>query len=151
MTPLISTALISHVILGLVAVMGFYAAWLGLLKKEPPLSFLKTVSLTALLSIVLSWISGGYYYVVYYGEAVKPVIVAGAYPWAHALVTETKEHVFLVMPFAALALAALIWIHNGRLLENPRVKSGAVLLSAMLTVLGTFITLAGVIMSGGAQ
>jgi len=151
MTLLLQTALISHVMLGLVGVMAFYAVWLGLLKREPSIPFLKGASLFAFLGIILSWISGGYYYVVYYGSVTKPIIVGGAYPWAHFIFTETKEHVFLVLPFAALVLVALFFVGGGRLLMDPNTKQGAVWLAAALTILGTFITFAGIVISGGAQ
>src|SRR3989344_9313534 len=52
-----------------------------------------------------SWLAGGYYYVVYYGTLVKPVIQSGAAPWVHNIVMETKEHIFLfVVPLAMTVL-----------------------------------------------
>src|SRR3989338_3609359 len=57
-------------------------------------------SAAALLGIVGflgSWIAGGYYYVVTYGPLVKPIIKGGSAPWAHAIVMEAKEHIFLFL------------------------------------------------------
>ncbi|MBI2096914.1 MAG: hypothetical protein HYT40_02040, partial [Candidatus Sungbacteria bacterium] len=47
------------------------------------------------LAFIASWLAGGYYYVVYYGTLVKPVIKSGAASWAHNIIMETKEHIFL--------------------------------------------------------
>ena len=44
------------------------------------------ILLNTFASFIISWISGAYYYVLYYGTAVKPVIVAGDYPWAHKII-----------------------------------------------------------------
>src|SRR3989344_4812970 len=46
-----------------------------------------------LVSFVITWIIGGYYYVKFYGSLVKPIIKAGSAPWAHAIAMEAKEHI----------------------------------------------------------
>src|SRR3989338_8244639 len=51
-------------------------------------------TLTAILMIA-TLIAGGYWYVVYYA-ADKAIILNGAWPFAHNLVMETKEHLFFV-------------------------------------------------------
>lgn len=57
----------------------------------------------------LSWLVGGYYYVVHYGTQVKPVIIAqtSTLKWAHKIVIEFKEHLFLFIPI--LTVAALLF------------------------------------------
>lgn len=59
-------------------------------------------------AFLLSWIIGGYYYVKTYGPMIKPVIKSGPTPWAHSIITETKEHIFLFLPFMAITIAASI-------------------------------------------
>lgn len=57
----------------------------------------------ALVSFILTWIIGGYYYVTFYGKLVKPIILKGSGPWAHAIAMEAKEHIFLfVVPLAVV-------------------------------------------------
>ena len=51
------------------------------------------------------WIAGGYNYLTVYGSQVKPVILAGPHPWAHEVVMEAKEHIFIFLPVIAYALA----------------------------------------------
>jgi hypothetical protein len=51
------------------------------------------------------WIAGGYNYLTAYGSQVKPVILAGPHPWAHEVVMETKEHIFVFLPIIDFALS----------------------------------------------
>lgn len=150
-TPLLTFSLILHVILGIVAVAASYAVWLELLKKSPSTSFLKKSSLISFFSYFFSWFSGGYYYVFYYGAVQKPKIVAGAYPWAHKIFTEAKEHIFLFLPFAVLALLIVIWKGNQDFSQNDSLRKGAVFLAGAITILGVFVALAGIIISGAVR
>ena len=151
MTGLFKFLLASHVFLGLVGVIASYAVLLSLSGKQRSLRFLKRSSLLSFLGYALSWISGGYYYVQYYGSEVKPRIMEGFYPWAHAIITESKEHIFLFLPFAALTLFAVFLFAGDKLEANERMRKGAMFLAATVTVVGTLILLAGVIISGGAR
>jgi len=51
------------------------------------------------------WLAGGYNYLTTYGSQVKPVILAGSYPWVHEIIMEAKEHVFVFLPIIALAVS----------------------------------------------
>src|SRR3989344_4108764 len=151
MTSFLQILLIAHIIFGLLGVIAFYAVWMGLLKHKPSPRFLKFSSLWGFIALVLSWFTGGYYYVAYYGTTVKPVIKAGGYPWAHALFMEAKEHVFLLLPFLAAVVALVIWFWSERMETETatplgsgfQIKRSLVLLSGLITVLGIIITLAG--------
>ena len=92
------------------------------------------------LSLWVSWIVGGYYYVVYYGSNVKPVIKEGPLPWAHLVVTETKEHVFLFLPFLAILVLGLIIAHRKELNGGRRIQS--------ILVLSLLVFLIGMAMAG---
>jgi len=78
---MIMLALIAHVVIGLVGVGASYAVVMQLLRRQIPLGWLRWTSSVAFFSYVLSWLTGGFYYVVRYGSEVKPVIKAGPYPW----------------------------------------------------------------------
>lgn len=151
MTLLLKYNLIAHIIFGLLAIMAFYAVWLNLIKQKLNLDFLKFISLSGFLMIVLSWITGGYYYLNYYSPVVGNIVKAGPYPWAHAIFTESKEHIFLFMPFLALIIYAIIWILNERIEQSPALKKSILYLSALTSVLGIIITLSGVIISGAVR
>lgn len=143
--------LILHVILGLISVICSYAILLQLLRKNTSLSFLKKASLLNLISIWGSWLAGGYYYVLYYGPQVKPMIMKGAYTWAHTIFMEAKEHIFLMMPFVAIVFCALVFLLKDNLLANEKLKARTAALAAIFTILGTIMALSGVLISGGAR
>ncbi len=151
MSELFKFLLISHVILGITGVAASYAVWLGLLKKSPSLGFLKKVSALSFFSYLLSWFSGGYYYVLYYGSVQKPNIIAGAYPWAHEIFTESKEHIFLFFPFAALALLIILWKGDQDLSQNEGLRKAIAFLAGAITILGLFVALSGIIISGAVR
>jgi len=144
-------ALAAHVILGVIGVMLLYMVWMGLLKRAPRIKFLVWSSFAALVSILASWGSALAYYVHFYGENVKPVIKAGEYSWAHSLVTETKEHVFLVLPFLAFILFITLFLRGDKLETEEGLKKGLVYVAGLAAIIGILITLAGVVISGAAR
>ncbi len=137
-----------HVVLGLLGISCFAATALWLQKKELKILSLKKSSFLAAIFIVLSWISGGYYYYVYYGKNVKEVIKKGDYPWAHTVFMESKEHIFLFLPFLAIALAVIIFTRGESLSTSPNLKKQLTILAVLGLALGIFITLSGAIISG---
>lgn len=143
--------LVSHIILGLLGTSFYYALWLGLLRTQVNLPVLRRLALSAWLAILLSWITGGYYYAFYYGKAVRSVIRAGAYPWAHAVFMEAKEHIFLFLPF----LGALVYLALSELSKDPQffddTKRALTFLVGTTTVLAIVITLFGIVISGAVR
>ncbi|GMQ95258.1 MAG: hypothetical protein BMS9Abin13_371 [Patescibacteria group bacterium] len=147
---ILSSALVLHVIIGLVGIIASYAVLMGLLKRAPSLAFLKYTSFTAFASYMLSWLIGGYYYVIYYGAAVKPTIKEGAYPWAHTLLMESKEHIFLFLPFLSFIIFLVIALLGREILEKRDLKNSLAALAGVVVAIGTFIALAGIVISGAA-
>ena len=64
---------------------------------------IRTVSILTAVLMWLTYIVGGYWYVVYYGGD-KAIIKAGPWPFAHAFFMETKEHLFLMLLMLATFL-----------------------------------------------
>lgn len=150
MIPLLQISLITHVILGIIGVVASYAVWLHGVKKIPPIQFLKISAGIAFSSFIFSWIAGAYYYVVYYGTAVKPIIKAGASPWAHNFFMEMKEHVFLLLPFLSLVVFGMLLVFGEELgkEENSSLKRALSFLSGIVVLLGFLIAASGIIISG---
>ncbi|AKB28849.1 hypothetical protein MSSIT_2130 [Methanosarcina siciliae T4/M] len=67
---------------------------------------------TAFLVTAGCWIAGGYNYLTAYGFRVKPVILAGPHPWAHEIVMEAKEHIFVFLPIIVFALSITLHIFD---------------------------------------
>jgi hypothetical protein len=96
-------------------------------------------------SFIMSWLFGGYYYVVFYGPVVKPIIKAGAAPWAHAVVMEAKEHIFLFM--IPMALTALVAART----NSTELRKPLMWLTGSLAMLGLSLGLMGYIISAAAR
>lgn len=150
MTPLFQNLLIGHVISGLLAIVFSVMVFLGLLKNIG-LKKLKTFSLLGVLGFFFSWILGGYYYVNFYGSSVKPAIKSGNYPWAHGIFMETKEHIFLFIPFLSLVLTLLIWLLREKIQTESKLKKPAIFLSFLIAALGAAITFMGMLVSGAVK
>lgn len=101
------------------------------------------------LFLFAAWFGGGFYYLEIYGSAVKPFIKEGPMPWAHGVVMETKEHVFLFLPF----LGALSWglmQRLGQVMEtDKRARVAAMYAVGTVTVLAGSMALMGFLVSSG--
>jgi len=153
MSFLLKYLLIGHIFIGLTGIILFYAVLMVLLKTidDKRIKLLRRLSLWGFISFVLSWISGGYYYVQYYGDKVKPIIKAGKYPWAHTIIMEAKEHIFLFLPFAALAITLLFYFLGDKIEQNQNIKKSAILLSVIIVIIGTLMALMGIMISGAVK
>ena len=153
MNILLKYLLVGHVFVGLAGVIIFYAVLMAVLKPVDfsRLKFLRLASLGGLIGFLLSWLSGGYYYVVYYGNIVKPIIKKSAYPWAHSIFMEAKEHIFLFLPFAALVAVLIFYILGEELEQKPAIKKPVIILSSLIFVLGAIMALMGIIISGAVK
>lgn len=150
MSMLLKIILISHVFLGVLGVIAFYAVWMGLLKQKLSLKFLQFASLTGLISFVLSWLNG-VYYVIYYSKAVRAAIKAGQYSWAHTVFMESKEHIFLFVPFLSAVVFLTLWFLGDKLENEINLKRSTIMISGLVTVLGIIITLSGLLISGAVR
>lgn len=126
--------LFAHIILGLAIVVLSVLILLELKKKKS--SLLKPLSG---LSAVISWIlliPSGYLYINFY-PATKTLIQAGAWPWAHSIIMETKEHWGILLPIAATVAAWLVF--SGKTKESRRWWVLVIALSILLAVMGRVI------------
>lgn len=151
MSTFFATLLITHVVLGLVGVISSFRVTFLLLCPEIKASSLKWVSGLAFSSYFISWLSGGWYYWKYYGTNVKTKIVGGDYSWAHLIFMEAKEHVFLLLPFATLCIALILWFKADTLATDVVLKKRLMILSLVITTIAIIITLSGILITGGAR
>ncbi len=126
-------ALLAHVILG-IALVALPLVILLHLKKKSPL-----VKPLSALSAGISWIllyPAGQLYLTFY-PATKTLIKAGAWPWAHAIVMETKEHWGILLPL--IATVAAILVYSGKAEESRKWWGLVIGLSILLAVLGRIV------------
>ena len=101
-------------------------------------------------AFIASWLAGGYYYVVYYGTLVKPVIKSGVVPWVHNIIMETKEHIFLfVIPLAMTVL--FITLLEKEDMDRLTLRSIALWLVGAVAMLGLLIGAMGFVISAAAR
>ena len=111
----------------------------------------KIVALIGVIALFLSWFVGGYYYVNTYGSEVKPIIKGGPQPWSHLIFTETKEHVFLFLPFLGILNYAIIRKYEKELVKNKNISSSVRMISLLITILAFGMALMGYLISSGAR
>lgn len=148
-TPLI-ILLTLHVFFGIIAITAWYGIWMNLFKERSSWRFIRAASTLGACAIMVSWFTGGYYYITHYGSAVRAIIREGNYSWAHSIGMEFKEHIFLFLPILAIVLWVLARhgeIHEGKN-GLKRLMRG---LAGVAVALGTIITLAGIIISGAVR
>jgi hypothetical protein len=133
-----------HAWLGEFAALMFVWAFIELFSGSE--SNIKRAQLGVLLGVVFifsAWLAGGFYYVEFYGADVKPLIKEGPLPWAHQVVMETKEHVFLFLPFLGLLALALV-----RRLENVKAGDAHARTAAMWAVASVAVIAGGMALFG---
>ncbi len=141
-----------HAALGEFAILSFFWVFVEILNPtEQRIKRAKIVAALGVIFIFISWIVGGYYYVNVYGSNVKPIIKAGPSPWAHSVFMETKEHIFLFLPFLSLLTLGLIYKHQKRLINNAAARISVLMLSALIVLIGLSMIGMGYIISSGAR
>ncbi|MBV21987.1 MAG: hypothetical protein QGH85_02750 [Candidatus Pacebacteria bacterium] len=151
MTQTLSILLSIHVLIGVIGVMASYMTVIWLFKKNIPICSLKVSSLIAFIAYIITWITGGYYYVVYYGSNVKPIIKEGPTPWVHSVIMEAKEHIFLFLPALSFVVLLTLWLKGDRLKENKRLCNTLALVALITFIIAISMALGGIVISGAAR
>lgn len=114
----------------------------------------KVVSyISAFFNIVGCWIVGGYSYLTDYGSNVKPIIKSGVQPWAHQIITETKEHIFIFLPIMSILLAVTLFTFgkDDTLLKDLKSKRAVILFTAFVLFFVLLMFIMGVIISNAGS
>src|SRR3989344_6091058 len=145
-----------HLLIGLHAALGEAGAltflWVLIELLNPSESRLRRARIAALLGTLLligAWVVGGFYYITEYGAVVKPIIKGGPVPWAHEVIMETKEHVFLFLPFLAALVWGLLSRYQNEFMQNRNARIAVVLLSGLIVLTAFAIAGMGFIISSG--
>ena len=142
---------VGHVIIGLIGICLFFAVAIWLFMRKTPARLTRWTSLFAFLAIFDTWFSGGYYYLTHYGPKVKPLIKAGDYAWVHAIAMETKEHIYLFLPFSAFVITLSLWLFRDNINKLSYGSKKAIALCALMVFsIGLAVALLGVLVSGAA-
>ena len=94
------------------------------------------------------WIAGGYNYLTVYGSQVKPVILEGSYPWAHEIIMEMKEHVFIFLPIIAFALSiTLFTLDRDTFLSDAKLRRALIMIALLALFMVLLMFLMGAVIS----
>lgn len=146
MHPLI----ITHAVFGELGALAFLWVFVELLSpNESRIRRAGFIAGLGLLLLFLAWFAGGSYYLGDYQEIVKPVIKAGPFPWAHSVITETKEHVFLFIPFLAILAWGTIKEYGAALMQDRRAKIAVLTLAGLIVIMAFSMAGMGFIISSG--
>ena len=101
---MIQIILLSHVFFGVACLLAATGIFVEVLNASTfNHSRIKNLSRLAAAAMWLSFLAGGYWYVVYYpGD--KQLILHGPWPFAHRLIMETKEHLVILLLMLATYL-----------------------------------------------
>ena len=139
-----------HIALGELAALSSLWIIVEILEKPSSSRLNRALAASIILALAawLSYLVGGYYYVTSYGP-VKAVIKEGSWSWAHGIFMEVKEHIFLVGPYIAVTLAALVYAFRNEMMASGEVRKSMILLLAAFFI-GVAIVLGfGVMVSTG--
>lgn len=125
--------LFAHIILGLALIVIPIIILLELRRKS---SLLKPLSAIAASISWLELLPAGFLYINFY-PATKTLIKAGAWPWAHSIFMETKEHWGLLLPVFATVAALLVF--TGRAKESRKWWILVIALTALIGVMGRIV------------
>ena len=136
-----------HVALGVIGIMFAVALFVDVSNvNDGNIERIKKLSLAVAVLIVLAYIIGGYWYVVYYGHD-RDIIKAGQWPWAHNYFMEVKEHLFFMMLLLSVYLPIVVY-RNTPLMEKEK-RCLVLGICALIVVLGFFMEGAGGIIGKG--
>ncbi|MDP1688560.1 MAG: hypothetical protein Q8L47_00280 [bacterium] len=112
----------------------------------------KIIALIGVIAFFISWVAGGYYYLTNYQAIVKALIKEGPIPWAHTIVTETKEHVFIFLPFMAIVVWGVLKQYGNDLIDSKKSLAKAIMILAAFIALFAFAMAGmGYLISSGAR
>lgn len=147
MTTTLATFLVIHVLTGILGIGLHNVTLLHILKKVPDYVGIARLAWSAFVMYLISWGTSAYYYVTYYGTKVKPRILEGDTPFAHNFFMETKEHIFLVLPFVALSIALAVTYLKANPADDELRKKTA-FLTLVAFVIGVAVAASGIFVSG---
>ncbi|MFA6608619.1 MAG: hypothetical protein WCT07_01795 [Candidatus Paceibacterota bacterium] len=111
-------------------------------------SRIRIASVMIFILMVLTWITGGYFYVFYYA-ADKAIILNGPWPFAHSLLMESKEHIF----FMTLVLSAFLPIVSRmkNIITSRQTRILIISTATLIVISGLALEGAGAIIAAGAK
>ncbi len=142
----IQASLMVHVLFGVLGILLAVALLVYILNtNEKNVARIRGLSLLTALSMILSYLIGGWWYVVYYAHE-RDIIKAGAWKWAHTFFMEFKEHFFFVLLFLSILLPIIAYRNDLMVREN---RKFLLLVTALVVIIGLVMDGSGAVISRG--
>ena len=147
---MINPLILLHAMLAEIGLFAFLWVFVELLNpSQARIERARIASLIGLVCLLLAWFAGGLYYVDIYGLHVKPLIKASDARWAHSIVMEVKEHVFLFLPILSALAAILLHKFDQELINENDARVSIIVISGLIFLLGFSIAGMGALISAG--
>lgn len=142
----IHSSVMVHVFFGVLGILLALALLVYVINvSEKNVPRIRSLSLYTAVSLVISYIMGGWWYVVYYAHE-RDIIKAGDWKWAHNFFMEWKEHVFFALLFLGILLPIVAYRNDIMAPENRRLM---IILASLVVILGLAMDGSGGIISRG--
>ena len=143
-----------HVVFGVLGIL--FAVWVAVEaanSSEVNQHRLKLASIGTTVFIWLSYLFGGWWYVVYYGVAVsnsdKSIILAGPWKWSHSFFMEAKEHIFFMLILLSILLSIVTF--RNQVFKNRKIRNLTIVIALTIVVLGLGMEGFGAMISKGVK
>lgn len=143
-----------HVLFGVFGIL--FAVWVAVEaanSSEANQRRLKLASIGTTLFLWLSYLIGGWWYVVYYGAAVsnsdKSIILAGPWKWSHSFFMETKEHIFFMLILLSILLPIITF--RNQIFKDKKIRNLTIVIALTIVVLGLGMEGFGAMISKGVK
>jgi hypothetical protein len=142
----IQVSVMVHVLFGVLGIMLAVALLVYVLNaSEKNIPRIRSLSLYTALSMTLSYVIGGWWYVVHYYPE-RDIIRAGAWKWAHTFFMEWKEHYFFALLFLSVLLPIIAYRNDLLVPENRRLL---LIVTSLIVLIGLAVDGSGAIISRG--
>jgi len=142
----IQASVMVHVLFGVLGIMLAVALLVSILNlNEKNIPRIRSLSLYTAVSIALSYIIGGWWYVIYYASE-RDIIRAGPWKWAHTFFMEYKEHLFFALLFLSILLPIIAFRNDLMVPENRKLL---LLVTVLVMIIGLAMDGSGAIISRG--
>jgi len=98
---------------------------------------LKIASIGTTIFMLLSYLIGGWWYVVYYGVAGrsdKNIILAGPWKWSHSFFMEAKEHIFFMLIILSIMLPVVVF--RNEIFKDKNIRNLTIVIALTIVFLG---------------
>ena len=140
--------LMSHVLFGIACIVAAVWVFVDVLHaNNANLNRIRWLSRAAAVCMWISFLIGGYWYVVFY-HVDKAIILKGPWPAAHSYFMETKEHLVIIL---LLLVTYLPLVTSNNLAANKDARRLALWVAGIIPLLGLMIEGHGAVIAMGVK